>query len=296
MTSNLQQTPVWIWPQTQMTESSPNGHAFVEDFFNQYYAPFKTLYFSRGRVAITAILESVEASRNDLVFIQPFSSYCVQSAVSRVATPLTIHPEESKYQIVYHNFGKKAKADKAVFKNVIIEDAVDSVVTCNDEEELFPNGADYAVFSLAKLIHVPFGSVVVCRTDEAYRRLKDTPIRQSVITGGILVKDNVLADCILANNATMISTALKPDTLKVMFDSTIQRIQQNLRSISDLLGVDYTNKHRLPSNVFSTERFPAGMYGKYNIEVMERHVYDYENKKCMNVHMFPVHVDIKIEK
>ena len=142
---------VWIWPRTPMTEATTRDYTFVEDFFNTYYAPFKTLYFSRGRVAITAILEAIGASRNDLVFIPPYSSYCEQSAISRVATPLTVHPKESKYQIVYHNFGKKALADKSLFKHVIIEDSVDSVVTCNKEEELFPNGADYAVFSLAKM-------------------------------------------------------------------------------------------------------------------------------------------------
>lgn len=280
-----------------MTGFSPNGYGFVEDFFNHYYAPFKTLYFSRGRVAITAILEAIGASRNDLVFIQPFSSYCVQSAVSRVATPLTIHPEESKYQIVYHNFGKKALADETKFKNVVIEDSVDSIITCNDEEELFPNGGDYAVFSLAKLIHVPFGSIVVCRTTDAYERLKYTPFRQLTTSGGgILTDAPVYADAVLANNPTMISSAMKPETIKDMFDNAIKRIQQNLRTISDLLGFDYTNESRLPSNVFSIDGFPVEMYNKYNIEVQERHIYDYENGKCMNVHMFPVHVDINIEK
>ena len=137
METQLQRPSVWIWPRTQISEASSNGYKFVEEFFDRYYAPFKTLYFCRGRVAITAILDAIGASRNDLVFIQPFSSYCVQSAVSRVATPLTIHPEESKYQIVYHNFGKKSIADKTLFKNVVIEDSVDSLITSNEEEELF---------------------------------------------------------------------------------------------------------------------------------------------------------------
>lgn len=171
---------VWIWPKNKMTEAVPDSYMGIEEFFNSYYAPFKTLYFSRGRVAITAILESIGASRNDLVFIQPFSSYCVQSAVSKVATPLTIHPEESKYQIVYHNFGKKVVADRRVFKNVIIEDSVDSLVISNEEEELFPNRGDYAVFSLSKLLHMPFGSIVVCRTEKAYSNLKNSHLRSQV--------------------------------------------------------------------------------------------------------------------
>lgn len=296
MTTIQQQKPVWIWPRTQMTEASTTGYLFVETFFNKYYSPFKTLYFSRGRVAITAILEAIGASRNDLVFIQPFSSYCVQSAVSRVATPLTIHPEESKYQIVYHNFGKRTLANKALFKNVIIEDSVDSIITCNDEQELFPNGGDYAVFSLAKLIHVPFGSIVVCRTNEAYERLKNTPFRQLTTLERTLTAEPVFSDCVLANNSTMISSALKEETLEAMFYKTVKTIQNNVNTISELTGVDYTQKNRFPSNVFSSNVFPSELYDKYNIEVKERHIYDYEKGISLSVNMFPVHVDIVIEK
>ncbi len=292
----IQQRPsVWIWPRTEMSVASSHGYKFVEDFFDKYYAPFKTLYFCRGRVAITAILDTIGASRNDLVFIQPFSSYCVQSAVSRVATPLTIHPEESKYQIVYHNFGKKSIADKAFYKNVVIEDSVDSLITSNEEEELFPNEGDYAVFSLAKLIHVPFGSIVVCRTNKAYERLKQSPVRQLATSGGgdfLTRKD--FTDCVLQNNSTMISGVLTPETLEVMINETINSIQHNLESISQLTGVNYTEKKRLPSNVFSTKPFPVDLYEKYNVEIRERHIYDYENGKCLDVSMFPVHVDITL--
>ena len=288
---------VWIWPRTPMTEATTRDYTFVEDFYNTYYAPFKTLYFSRGRVAITAILEAIGASRNDLVFNPPYSSYCEQSAISRIATPLTIHPEESKYQIVYHNFGKKALADKSLFKHVIIEDSVDSVVTCNKEEELFPNGADYAVFSLAKMIHVPFGSIVVCRTEEAYERLKHTPMRSmTTARWNDAINEPVFMDSVLAHNATVISDALTKESLPAMFEQTIHTIRQNVKAISELIGVDYTNPDRLPSNVFSTNAFPEELYERYNVEVRGRHVYDYQNGECLSVNLFPVHVDIQITK
>ena len=277
-----------------MSESSSKGYKFVEEFFDTYYAPFRTLYFCRGRVAITAILEAIGASRNDLVFIQPFSSYCVQSAVSRVATPLTIHPEESKYQIVYHNFGKKSIADKTFFNNVVIEDSVDSLITSNEEEELFPNGGDYAVFSLAKLIHVPFGSIVVCRTNEAYERLKQTNIRKLSLGGEDLLIKEVFTDSVLLNNSTMISSILNLKALETMFEDSVSTIQHNVRSISEITGCDYTDSKRLPSNVFSLKGFPEDLYKEYNVEVRERHIYDYKNVKCLNVHMFPVHTDIKL--
>lgn len=288
---------VWIWPHTEMTEAYTEEFGFIEDFFDRYYAPFKTLYFSRGRVAITAILEAVGASRNDLVFTQPYSSYCVQSAISRVATPLTIHPEESKYQIVYHNFGKKALVDKALFKNVIIEDSVDSVITCNSEEELFPNGGDYAVFSLAKMIHVPFGSIVVCRTEAAYERLKNTPMRQiSTNCKELMLDEPVYVDSFLANNPKVVSSALTAETLPRMFKQTVETIWHNVEAICALTGVDYTNPNRLPSNVFSEKAFSEKLYNRYKVEVRERNVYDYEKGVCKQVHLFPVHADIWIEK
>lgn len=288
---------IWIWPHTEMTEAYTEEFGFVEDFFGSYYAPFKTLYFSRGRVAITAILEAVGASRNDLVFTQPYSSYCVQSAISRVATPLTIHPEESKFQIVYHNFGKKALANKALFKNVIIEDSVDSVITCNSEEELFPNGGDYAVFSLAKMIHVSFGSIVVCRTDAAYERLKNTPMRQiSTKSKELLIDEPVYVDSFLANNPQVVSSALTAESLPKKFEQTIQTIRHNVEAISALTCVDYANPNRLPSNVFSEKAFSEELYNRYNVEVRERNVYDYAKGVCKQVHLFPVHADITIEK
>lgn len=287
-----------IWPHTEFTNGSFRDCGFVEDFFNRFYAPFRTLYFSRGRVATTAILQACGASRNDLVFVQPFSSYCVQSSVSKVATPLTIHPEESKFQIVYHNFGKKEIANKEVFKHVILEDSVDSLIICNKEEELFPNGADYAIFSLAKMIHVPFGSIVVCKTDEAYERLKNVPLRTSrTIQDEVVNLTNPLfTDCILTNNALMVPDELMEESLAKLFKTSVQTIQHNLSAISELTGVDYTNPDRLPSNVFSNEEFPVELYDKYQVAARSRHVYDYQTCSCLSVNMFPVHADVVLER
>ena len=289
---------VWIWPKNKMTEAIHDSYKGIEEFFNSYYAPFKTLYFSRGRVAITAILESIGASRNDLVFIQPFSSFCVQSAISKVSTPLTIHPEESKYQIVYHNFGKKAIADRNVFKNVIIEDSVDSLVISNEEDELFPNGGYYTVFSLSKLLHMPFGSIVVCKTEEAYSNLKNTNLRKQKRGDINLIKDQMYAEVILYNNPTLtpfFSTTLDSDLMSKMFNDTKDKINSNIRELSSILNIDLNTPGRLPSNVFSLEEFPSDLYEKYDVEIKKRHIFDYERGQSINVNMFPVHIDIEIK-
>ncbi len=289
---------IWIWPKNKMTEAIPDSYKGLEEFFNSFYAPFKTLYFSRGRVAITAILESIEASRNDLVFIQPYSSYCVQSAISKVSTPLTIHPEDSKYQIVYHNFGKKAIADRSVFKNVIIEDSVDSLVISNEETELFPNGGDYAIFSLSKLLHLPFGSIVVCRTDEAYSKLKNSNLRRQGGGDYNLIKNQIYTDIILYNNPTLIpllDNKLDSDVISKMFYLAKERIETNVNELSTILNKDLKTRGRLPSNIFSSEEFPSELYEKYDVEVKQRHIFDYTQGCSINVYLFPVHIDVEIK-
>lgn len=93
----------------------------------------------------------------------------------------------------------------------------------------------------------------------------------------------------------MISRVLTPDTLAVLFNDAINAIQQNVKSISLLTGIDYTDSKRLPSNIFSENAFPMDLYEKYNVEVRERHIYNYESGTCININMFPVHIDITIQ-
>lgn len=289
---------VWIWPRNELHGAIYGGHEEIEKFFNELYSPFRCLYFSRGRVATTAILDAIGAKRNDLVFIQPFSSYCVQSAVSRISTPLTIHPEESKYQIVYHNFGRKEVVDQAIYNNVIIEDSVDSLVICSQKEEIFPNNGNYAIFSLSKLFHLPFGSIVVCRTNEAYEKLKESPIRNTQSGFLDLITNPLFTDEILYRNPLAVSTTFTDsvyDIINTMFDKAKSRINSNVNNLSKIIGRNFEVTNRLPSNIFSREVIPQYLYEKYNIEERNRHIYDYVKQKSISVNMFPVHLDIIIE-
>lgn len=239
MTVKQPTSPTWLWPRNPMAGAAADGHEEIESFFGGLYAPYKVLYFSRGRVAITAILDAIGATRNHLVFIQPYSSYCVQSAVSKVATPLTIHPEESDFQIVYHNFGRKEVVDKAVYRHVVIEDSVDSLVLSNEEDELFPNKGDYAVFSLAKLLRLPFGSVVVCRTEEAYERLKGSKVRENKDGNLDQILNPLFTDGILYHNATAVPQTLSGNIcgkLKAMYEETKQTVTSNVMALDALIG------------------------------------------------------------
>lgn len=50
---------------------------------------------------------------------------------------------------------------------------MDSLVCTNDEEELFPNGGRFAVFSLSKLFRIPYGAICVCHNADDYEVLKE---------------------------------------------------------------------------------------------------------------------------
>jgi len=144
---------------------------------------------------------------------------------------------------------------------------------------------------------VPFGSIVVCRTEAAYERLKNTPMRQITTNSKeLLIDEPVYVDSFLANNPKVVSAALTAETLPKMFEQTVETIRHNIEAIRALTGVDCANPNRLPSNVFSEKAFSEELYNRYNVEVRERNVYDYEKGECKQVHLFPVHEDITIEK
>ena len=63
--------------------------------------------------------------------------------------------------------------NKNLYRNILIEDSVDSLVCTNDEEELFPNGGRFAVFSLSKLFRIPYGAICVCHNADDYEVLKE---------------------------------------------------------------------------------------------------------------------------
>lgn len=108
----------------------------------------------------------------------------------------------------------------------------------------------------------------------------------------------MFTDVILYDNPTLVpllNTKLDSESVSKMFHYTRERIINNIHGLSYILNKNLSTTGRLPSNVFTTEEFPSELYEKYDVEVKERHVFDYEQGKSVNVNMFPVHIDIEIK-
>lgn len=102
---------VWLWPQNiindRTTVDCKQTLAKIEQFFDEYYAPFHAIYFSRARIALSGILAVENTTRSSLTFTQPFSSHCVLSAISECTTPITIESKRAQQHIIYHQWGHK---------------------------------------------------------------------------------------------------------------------------------------------------------------------------------------------
>lgn len=289
---------VWIWPHNRMTNKVSYDFAGFEKFFNELYKPYKCLYFSRGRVAIAKCLSFVGGGRSNLVFVQPYSSHCVLSAVSKVCTPVTIHPKESDYQIIYHNFGHKNIVDRNVYKNILIEDSVDSLITTNDENELFPNDGRFAVLSLSKLFRIPFGAICVCHNGIDYDVLRELRNQSHMFNNdeNHLIETSPFSDVIIDNQSKLVVNGWNYEKVKNEFAAVYDTIKSNINLVNNRLK--YTifdiKENRFPSNlIFKNFNDVKRLYDEVSVEVKERHIYNYNIEKSENIYLYPVHIGNK---
>jgi putative PLP-dependent aminotransferase (TIGR04422 family) len=154
--------------------------AAVEERCLEIYPGTYPVVFSSARAGIHAILRLLGASRNDLVWTLPYSSHCVQSTISLLASPSTTELLASKFALVYHQWGFPLLVPRK--GQAIIEDSVDSV--CVDSSALFPNNGRFEMFSFPKLLGSTFGGVVLCRTSQDQESLR--AIRQSSMKLGAI--------------------------------------------------------------------------------------------------------------
>ena len=134
----------------------------IEDFFNDIYKKKITLTTS-ARSAIRMILENNKIDRRDTAFITKFSSYCLYQAVGSLTNVSTDY-SDPKVVLVNHKWGKlNSYLSQSSKKILVIEDSCDSLVKF--KEDLFPNGGDYEIFSLSKIIQSVSGGLIVHNDD-----------------------------------------------------------------------------------------------------------------------------------
>lgn len=115
---------------------------------------------SSARVAIVLVLRALGLQRINCVRSFPYASHCLLDAISRVATPISIHDGTvASARIVNHQWGYVQRANNQ--NEILIEDAVDTF--CEIGTALFPNDGDFEVWSLPKILGTTSGGVVWCR-------------------------------------------------------------------------------------------------------------------------------------
>ncbi|MBO9489058.1 hypothetical protein J7384_01655 [Endozoicomonas sp. G2_1] len=304
----------WLWPKVEVNSSqisqSQQHLANIEAFFTEYYSPFEVVYFARARLAINAILSIEGASRPDLTFCQPYSSHCVLSAIAETSTPTTTECQKSKHQVIYHQWGQKTQVTKHDYHSVLIEDAVDSILTTNQPRELFPNNAPYCLVSLPKIMPVAIGAIVICQSTDQKQALLEYRDR-STLSLGIKKLENLtefinitqFQESIFKMHPTLIPFV---NDIEQAFFESVQKVKANLCYLSDCPTLENaitsylaSMNLRLPSNIIigSDESVAASVYADIPITVEEsiRTYYDYQTQSCRKVFLLPCHNQVEFK-
>lgn len=132
----------------------------IEDQLAGYFPTGYPVLCTSARVAIVLVLKALGLKRLSSVRSFPYASHCLLDAISRVATPIPIHDGMvANARIVNHQWGHVQRVNNQ--NEILIEDAVDTL--CEIGTALFPNGGDFEVWSLPKILGTTSGGVVWCR-------------------------------------------------------------------------------------------------------------------------------------
>jgi putative PLP-dependent aminotransferase (TIGR04422 family) len=291
----------FMWPQIDITSKTVSNDkevlSDIEQYFSSLYAPYHVVYFSRARNALIAISAVKNLNRSQLTFVQPFSSHCVLSAVSHLSTPTTTDLRQSHQQIVYHQWGHKTQVDKGEYSNILIEDAVDSLILSNDHNELFPNNAPFCLISLPKVCKVSIGAIVICQHEQDFNNLAEQ--RKLMGEKSNIALNNIdvpiFKEPMLQALPTLVPALTKG--IQTLIEDSVQKIRDNLTEINQLFPrltlTDPTTKQRLPSNVIirDSEYSAQQLYLKVPFKVLEqqRTFYNYQQHLCEKVWLLPSH-------
>ena len=286
---------VFVWNSANISDFNySEDFEYIEQFFNEYFAPHRAIYLAKARHFFPLILELEGLSRSNLVFIQPYSSHCVLSSVSYQSTPNTLANSSFDASIIYHQYGYKNIVDQDKFKNIIIEDSVDSFFLDTNQNEIFPNNANYSILSLPKLINSPFGAIAICKDEISYEKLKKlindkNANIESSSTYVDLIKKSHLTQAILEKHK-FISPIISD--IDKEFLSCKNIVKNNVEIVNQRFDINVDFSKRLPSNIFIDEHcFIDTKFSKY-IQEPYRHIFDYENEISIKKQLIPVHCGI----
>ena len=141
----------------------------VEDYLEVKFTAGYPVLFSSGRVALSTVLKTFY--NKELVHLFPYASQCVVKSVLNAnlipATPL----DSTVLDISYNQWGR---FNTAIKMSPFIEDSIDSLYPIG--AKILRSGADFEVWSLAKILGLKFGAIMWCKDqNQAHelRRIRD---------------------------------------------------------------------------------------------------------------------------
>ena len=101
----------------------------------------------------------------------------------------------------------------------------------------------------------------------------------------------------MKKNPTLVVGNWEYKKVSAEFKCVENKIRNNIANCNKILGRDVFDEQsvRLPSNIFlEKEADLRQLYGCYDIEVKNRHIFDYNAKKSLSVNLFPIHAGIEV--
>lgn len=252
--------PFFLWPKPNKLAATDLvgpliASGDIETELRAFFPDSEPVLFSSARAGLTAILQSIGLSRQDLLWIPPFSSHCVIDAVGHICTPTPLVTGQLVAALVYHQWGHCYQSYFST-KVKIIEDSVDSLLIPGKSP--FVSGGAFALWSLPKVLATQSGGVVFCKHKDDANALRDIRDRRghSVLQGFLrgLSKSNKMAS-VYWNGAEAMQGEMGGilcrqinRRLGMLHDLVEDRVTFLRKVVPDLSDV-FEKRGRLPSNL-----------------------------------------------
>ena len=160
------QIPLWTKPHIKINKinlSNNTAHHDIEaSLKNKFSTNKEPVLISSARVGIIIALLVSKIKKDELIEVFPYSSFCVNNAIRKVANPIcAIKNNNSSKKIIYHFWGNISQTK---VKNILLEDAVDTF--CIPGVKICEFGGKFELWSLSKILGTIGGGVLWCSNKE----------------------------------------------------------------------------------------------------------------------------------
>lgn len=274
----------------------------IEKYIQSIYPQTYPVLFPSARSIMYFMCLYKGFSRHQFVFLPPYSSHCVLSAIARRATP-TVNPSHAIASFCYYQWG--LKFDFSVHQN-IIKDRADSFIT--PQYSFFEDHCEFEFISCPKVLNTSRGAILFCKNKIDAENIKELIRNQpNIPTTMYLIKK---LKKYVPFFETIYSSLEETATRLSIFD--IFEISSAFKNFSKILKIRFDNFY-LVSNHFKGNYFENGILPtavplpstEINIQVLKDHgvsteqrmiLVDSLNYKFEKVLPLPVHQDVSISK